>query len=179
MYVILRSVPRTRNPLSKHEFVGLFTDVDTALKETLRLDIRQPFFEYKVIACDPDTLPNIQTSSNVYDTNTVKDTFPDVVHEENIRKQESTEKTLDEWHTHVRTIKTGYVIDKLQILYDTVSWFRDNPTTVDKRRSGEIKDILTYFDTIDTNAYLDKDQSMTLSEIKSDAFIFSERVVSV
>ena len=176
MYVILRSVPRTRNSLSKHEFVGLFTDEDTALKETLRLDIRQPFFEYKVIACDPDTLPNIQTSLNVYDTNTVKGTFPDVVHEENIRKQESTEKTLDEWHTHVHTIKTGYVVDKLHILYDTVSWFRDNSTTVDKRRSGEIKDIVAYFDTIDTTAYLDKDQLMTLSEIKSDAFIFSNRV---
>ena len=175
MYVILRSVPRTRNPLSKHEFVGIFTDKDTALKETIRFDIRQPFFEYSVISCEPDTIPDLQTSVNIYDKIHTKDTFPDIVKEEELRKQETTEQSLEAWHVHVHVLKKGYVVDKLQILYDTVSWFRDNSGSIDKRRSGEIRDIMQYFDTIDTSLYLDKDQMLTLSEIKSDAFIFSNR----
>ena len=177
MYVILRSVPRNRSTSrqTKHEFVGIFTDKDTALKETIRLDIRQPFFEYNVISCGSDTIPDLQTIDTIYDKVHTRAAFPDVVHEEELRKQESTEKSLESWHVHVHVLKKGYVVDKLQILYDTVSWFRDNSGSIDKRRSGEIRDIMQYFDTIDTSLYLDKDQMLTLSEIKSDAFIFSNR----
>lgn len=177
MYVILRSVPRNRNisHRTKHEFVGIFSDEETALKETVRLDIRQPFFEYKVIQCEPDTIPDLQTIDTIYDKIHTRDTFPDIVREEELRKQESAEQSIEAWNSHVHVIKKGYVIDKLQILHDTVSWFRNNSGSIDKRRSGEIRDIMSYFDTIDVGLYLDKDQMLTLSEIKSDAFIFSNR----